>query len=263
MAWSSPNLNKKAQGEYTVRLLLSARTAEELRDNSPLVHRIFVDAQASIVEETLGNLSAFYAMFPGNNKFSVFPLWLGEDHHARLSPVFAPHIGHPQSDDLDGEYLNVFETRQGTPFFQDVYVNGVRVMLIIGPPGTGKSVHTNQMLGLERKYNGFTYIFDIGNSYESMVELYGGRVDRIGLDGPRVNPFALEPTEKNIKFLYNFVKLLVTNGGAVLSPEDEDVIFKEVQSMYLLDRKNRRLSNLLLPKHLQPLSREMGWHRRL
>ena len=244
-------LNKKAQGEYTVRLLLSARSAEELRDNSPLVHRIFVDAQASIVEETLGNLSAFYAMFPGNNKFSVFPLWLGEDHHARLSPVFAPHIGHPQSDDLDGEYLNVLETRQGTPFFQDVYVNGVRVMLIIGPPGTGKSVHTNQMLGLERKYNGFTYIFDIGNSYESMVELYGGKVDRIGLDGPRVNPFALEPTEKNIKFLYNFVKLLVTNGGAVLSPEDDDVIFKEVQSMYLLDRKNRRLSNLLLPKHLQ------------
>ena len=243
-------LGKKAQGEYTARLLLSARTAEELRDNAPMVHRIFVDAQASIIEETLGNLSAFYAMFPGNNQFSVFPLWLGEDHHARLSPVFAPHIGYPLSDDLDNEYLNVFETRQGTPFFQDVYVNGVRVMLIIGPPGTGKSVHTNQMLGLERKYNGFTYIFDIGNSYESMVELYGGRVDRIGLDGPRVNPFALEPTEKNIKFLYNFVKLLVTNGGADLSPEDEDVIFKEVQSMYLLDPKNRRLSNLLLPKHL-------------
>jgi type IV secretion system protein VirB4 len=243
-------LGKKAQGEYTARLLLSASSAHELRDNTPLVHRLFVDAQAGIVEESLGNLSAFYAMFPCNHRYSVFPLWLGEDHHARLSPVFAPHIGHPLSDDLDSEYLNVFETRQGTPFFQDVYVNGVRVMLIIGPPGTGKSVHTNQMLGLERKYNGFTYIFDIGNSYESMVELYGGRVDRIGLDGPRVNPFALEPTEKNIKFLYNFVKLLVTNGGAVLSPEDEDVIFKEVQSMYLLDRKNRRLSNLLLPKHL-------------
>jgi type IV secretion system protein VirB4 len=243
-------LGKKAQGEYTARLLLSARTADELRNNAPMVHRIFVDAQASIIEETLGNLSAFYAMFPGNNRFSVFPLWLGEDHHARLSPVFAPNIGHPQSDDLDDEYLNIFETRQGTPFFQDVYVNGVRVMLIIGPPGTGKSVHTNQMLGLERKYNGFTYIFDIGNSYESMVELYGGRVDRIGLDGPRVNPFALEPTEKNIKFLYNFVKLLVANGGAELTPEDEDVIFKEVQSMYLLDPKNRRLSNLLLPKHL-------------
>ena len=244
------DLGKKAQGKYTVTLLLSAASAEELRENTPLVHRTFVDAQATVIEETIGNLSAFYAMFPFNQRYNVFSLWLGEDHHARLSPVFAPNIGHPKSEDLDSEYLNVFETRQGTPFFHDAYVSGVRVQLTIGPPGTGKSVHTNQMLALERKYHGFTFIFDIGNSYESMVELYGGKVDRIGLDGPRVNPFALEPTEKNIKFLYNFVKMLLANGGAVLSPEDEDAVFKEVQGMYLIDRKIRRLRNLLLPKHL-------------
>ncbi len=243
-------LGKKAQGKYTVTLLLSAQSAEELRENTPLVHRTFVDAQATVIEETIGNLSAFYAMFPFNQRYNVFSLWLGEDHHARLSPVFAPTIGHPKSEDLDSEYLNVFETRQGTPFFHDAYVSGVRVQLTIGPPGTGKSVHTNQMLALERKYDGFTFIFDIGNSYESMVELYGGKVDRIGLDGPRVNPFALEPTEKNIKFLYNFVKMLLTNGGATLSPEDEDAVFKEMQGMYLIDRKIRRLRNLLLPKHL-------------
>ncbi len=102
----------------------------------------------------------------------------------------------------------------------------------------------------EQKYGGFTYIFDIGGSYESVVELYGGRVDRIGKDGPRVNPFALEPTESNITFLYSFVKLLLTNGGAELEPEDDDVIHKAVRDMYLLDPENRRLSNLFLPKKL-------------
>jgi type IV secretion system protein VirB4 len=243
-------LDKKAQGEYSLRLLLAARSAEQLRDTVPAVHRIFVDARAQVMEETLGNLSAFYAMFPGNHKFNVFPLWLAEDHHARLSSVFAPHIGHPHSEDLDSEYLNIFETRTRTPFFQDVYVDGVRVMLIIGPTGTGKSVHGNQIIALEQKYGGFTYIFDIGGSYESVVELYGGRVDRVGKDGPRVNPFALEPTESNIKFLYSFVKLLLTNGGAELEPEEDDVIHKAVQDMYLLDPENRRLSNLFLPKKL-------------
>jgi type IV secretion system protein VirB4 len=243
-------LDKKAQGEYSLRLLLAARSAEQLRDTIPAVHRIFVDARAQVMEETLGNLSAFYAMFPGNHKFNVFPLWLAEDHHARLSSVFAPHIGHPHSEDLDSEYLNIFETRTRTPFFQDVYVDGVRVMLIIGPTGTGKSVHGNQLIALEQKYGGFTYIFDIGGNYESVVELYGGRVDRVGKDGPRVNPFALEPTESNIKFLYSFVKLLLANGGAELEPEDDDVIHKAVQDMYLLDAENRRLSNLFLPKKL-------------
>ena len=243
-------LDKKAQGEYSLRLLLAARSAEQLRDTVPAVHRIFVDARAQVMEETLGNLSAFYAMFPGNHKFNVFPLWLAEDHHARLSSVFAPHIGHPHSEDLDNEYLNIFETRTRTPFFQDVYVDGVRVMLIIGPTGGGKSIHANSAVALEQKYGGFTYIFDIGASYESVVELYGGKVDRVGKDGPRVNPFSLEPTESNLKFLYSFIKLLLTNGGADLEPEDDDVIYKAVQDMYLLDPENRRLSNLFLPKKL-------------
>jgi type IV secretion system protein VirB4 len=139
-------LDKKAQGEFSLRLLLAGRSAEQLRNTVPAVHRIFVDARAQVMEETLGNLSAFYAMFPGNHKFNVFPLWLAEDHHARLSSVFAPHMGHPRSEDLDAEYLNILETRTRTPFFQDVYVDGVRVMLIIGPTGTGKSVHGNQII---------------------------------------------------------------------------------------------------------------------
>ena len=244
------SLDKKAQGEYSLRLLLAARSQEQLRNTVPAAHRIFVDARAQVMEETLGNLSAFFAMFPGNHKFNVFPLWLAEDHHARLSSVFAPHIGHPHSEDLDSEYLNIFETRTRTPFFQDVYVDGVRVMLIIGPTGSGKSVVGNATVALEQKYGGFTYIFDIGGSYESVVELYGGNVDRVGKDGPRVNPFALEPTESNIKFLYSFIKLLLTNGGAELEPEDDDVIHKAVQDMYLLDPENRRLSNLFLPKKL-------------
>jgi AAA domain/CagE, TrbE, VirB family, component of type IV transporter system len=133
------SLDKKAQGEFSLRLLLAARGPEQLREVTPVVHRVFVDARAQVVEETLGNLSAFYAMFPGNQRFNVFPMWLSEDHHARLSSVFAPHTGHPHSDDLDSEYLNIFETRTRTPFFQDVYVGGVRVMLIIGPTGTGKT----------------------------------------------------------------------------------------------------------------------------
>jgi type IV secretion system protein VirB4 len=244
------SLDKKSQGEYSLRFLVAARSVGELQALSPAVHRVFVEARAQIMEETLGNLCAFYAMFPGNGRFNVFPMWLAEDHHARLSSIFAPSLGHPYSDDLDAEYLNVFETRTGTPFFQDAYVDGVRVQLILGPTGSGKSVTGNLTIAHEQKYGGFTYIFDIGGSYESVVELYGGRVDRVGKDGPRVNPFTLEPTESNIQFLYSFIKLLLTNGGAELEPEDDDVIHKAVQDMYLLDASNRRLSNLYLPKKL-------------
>jgi len=244
------SLEKLAQGDYALRLLLSAGSVSELRAAIPAVHRLFVDARAPIMEETYGNLSAFYAMFPGNRQFNVYPLWLREDHHARLSSIFAPHLGHIHSDDLDAEYLNIFETRTRTPYFQDAYVNGVRVQLIIGPTGTGKSVHANQMLSLEQKYGGFTFIFDIGGSYESVVELYGGNIDRVGKDGPRINPFALDPTETNVAFLHSFVKLLLTSSGAAIGPEDDDDVFKSVKGIYNLPHAMRRLGNLTLPKHL-------------
>jgi hypothetical protein len=237
------SLDKLGQGDYALRLLLSAGSASELRAAIPAVHRLFVDARAPIMEETYGNLSAFYAMFPGNRQFNVYPLWLREDHHARLSSIFAPHLGHTHSDDLDAEYLNIFETRTRTPYFQDAYVNGVRVQLIIGPTGTGKSVHACQMLSLEQKYGGFTFIFDIGGSYESVVELYGGRIDRVGKDGPRINPFALEPTETNIAFLHSFIKLLLTSSGATIGPEDDDDVFKSVKGIYNLPQAMRRLGN--------------------
>jgi len=49
------SLDKKAQGEYSLRLLLAANSPEQLRDTIPAVHRVFVDARAQIIEETLGN----------------------------------------------------------------------------------------------------------------------------------------------------------------------------------------------------------------
>ena len=96
-----------------------------------------------------------------------------------------------------------------------------------------------------------------------MVELYEGKVDRVGKDGPRINPFALEPTESNIKFLYSFIKLLLTNGGAQLEPEDDDVIHKAVQDMYLLDVGQSPPVESLSAQEARPLSLEVGWKRDL
>src|SRR5258708_1409832 len=44
------SLDKKAQGEYSLRLLLAARSPKQLRNTVPAVHRIFVDARAQVME---------------------------------------------------------------------------------------------------------------------------------------------------------------------------------------------------------------------
>jgi hypothetical protein len=46
------SLDKKAQGEFSLRLLLAAHNPQQLRDVVPAVHRIFVDARAQVMEES-------------------------------------------------------------------------------------------------------------------------------------------------------------------------------------------------------------------
>jgi type IV secretion system protein VirB4 len=244
-------IDRRGQGKYRLTLMLAARDEETLREATDASHRMFAEIRVPMIEENLGNRSAFISMFPGNEHFSVADWWLGENHHARLSLTSAPNIGNLRCAELNAEYLNVLETRSGTPYFYDAFCNAVRVMLILGPPRSGKSVHTNQMVALEQKYGGYTYILDIGGSYEGTVGIYGGRVDRIGHDGPHCNPFALEATESNLRFIYTFVKLLLTNGGAVLTPEEDDTIHRSVTDVYTLPPELRRLGNLMLPRRLE------------
>ncbi len=56
------SLDKKAQGEFSLRLLIAARSRTDLLSIAPAVHRVFVESRSQVMEETLGNLSAFYAM---------------------------------------------------------------------------------------------------------------------------------------------------------------------------------------------------------
>ena len=244
-------------GRYSLIVLAHSRSEAELNDTVPAIHRSFIEAQAPYIEETIGNLAAYYAIFPGNSigdaasNFNVRQFWLRDDHHANLAFIFAPNTGNTYSDDLDNEYLTVYETRNGTPFFLDPYVEGMRTTLILGAPRKGKSVNGNLIIAHEQKYGGFTYVFDVGGSYESTIRLYGGAIERVGVDGPRINPFSLEPTEENLQFLFGFIRLLLVKGGARLSPEDEDAIDKAVRRMYQVAASVRRLKYLLLPPHLQ------------
>ena len=244
-------------GEYSFFGMVHSRDRQEVLNAMPLVSKSLVEIQAPATEETQGNLSAYFAMLPGNSigdaasNSNVRLNWLRADHSARMALIFAPSIGSIRSDDLDHEYLTVYETRTRTPFFLDPYTEGMRTTLIVGAPRSGKSVNGNNMILHEQKYGGFSFVFDVGGSYESTVRLFDGVIERVGTSGPRINPFSLKPTEQNLSFLFQFIRLLLTKGGANLSPKDEDAVGKSVRRMYLLAPSVRRLKNMALAPHLQ------------
>ena len=106
-------------GKFSLIGMMHADTLDEAKGYLPRLHRIFSDQEASMIEEGQGGLCAYYAMLPGNGKFNVRRQWLDGSAYADLSFFYAPNTGRLRSESLRDEYLAVYETRDGVPYYFD------------------------------------------------------------------------------------------------------------------------------------------------
>lgn len=243
-------------GKFSFTVLLHGREARQLEAAASEVNRVLSDYEAEAIEETYGALSSYFAMLPGNTHYNVRQLWLQNNHYADLSFAYAPYIGNLIAKEVNDEYLAALETRQGTPFFLDPYYNGSLGISIFGPRGTGKSVLGNFLTAHAQKYGGYTFVFDVGGSFEENARYFGGCVLKVtlGAQSLAINPFAIEDTLDNHQFLTNFVKLLM-GADEESSREDTTHIADAIAGMYkaYAGSETMRLSTLasVLPGHLR------------
>ena len=98
-----------------------------------------------------------------------------------------------------------------------------------------------------QKYDPHTFIFDLGGSFESLTQLFGGSYVRVGLESEdfKINPFSLPPTKENLDFLALFLKVLIqgTKAGE-LDPATERDLFHQVENLYAVDPSLRTLGVL-------------------
>ncbi|MCP6043037.1 hypothetical protein NL354_29750, partial [Klebsiella pneumoniae] len=70
-----------------------------------------------------------------------------------------------------------------------------------------------------------TVYFDKDRAAEMAIRQMGGRYFRIRTGEPTgFNPFALEPTRRNISFIKRLVRMLCRRNGKPLDPRDEERI---------------------------------------
>jgi type IV secretion system protein VirB4 len=108
-----------------------------------------------------------------------------------------------------------------------------------------------------QKYNGHTFVFDIGGSFEENARHFGGAVLKLTLEDQsfHINPFSLADTPDNRKFLLNFLKLLMGADNSWSHIEDNQiaeliaVLYRQYAATPLL---RLRTLHALLPAHLKP-----------
>ena len=227
-------------------------------------YKVFSVHDAQLYEEKYNLLNAFLAAVPGNHAHNLRSLYLLNTNYADFSFLFTLHCGEPCNLHLRAEYLAVLETNHHTPYFLNLHYRDVAHTMILGRTGAGKSFLLNFLITNLQKYAPHTFIFDLGGSFESLTQLFGGSYVRVGLESEdfKINPFSLPPTKENLDFLALFLKVLIQGQRAgELDPATERDLFHQVESLYEVDPALRTLGVLANTLGHDVASRLAKWTR--
>ena len=210
-------------------------------------YKVFSVHDAQLYEEKYNLLNSFLAAVPGNHVFNLRYVYLLNSNYADYSFLFTLHCGEHQNRHLRQEYLAVLETNHHTPYFLNLHHRDVAHTMILGRTGAGKSFLLNFLITNLQKYDPWTFIFDLGGSFESLTQLFGGSYVKIGINSPdfRINPFSLPPTKENLDFLALFVKVLLQGSSPIdLEPGEERDLYQQIENLYSVDPQLRTLGVL-------------------
>ena len=241
-------------GLFSLTVVLYDRKLAAVERAAAEFYKVFGVHDAQLYDERYNLLNAFLAAVPGNYPFNLRYLYLLNTNYADLSFLFTLHSGEVRNAHLRKEYLAVLETNHGTPYFLNLHYRDVAHSMILGRTGSGKSFLLNFLITNLQKYDPYTFILDLGGSFESLTQLFGGSYLCVGPDssGFRINPFCLPPTKANLDFLVLFIKVLLGMSAGTLDPPTERELYEQIANLYSLDPALRTLEVLAntLPRHL-------------
>jgi hypothetical protein len=222
-------------------LVAGLRTSQPIRNSREReeAERILADRRQRIlhavtrmnggrgIPETLAQKRIFIGTLPGLAEETKRELECLTLHAADLLPVELPWQG---TTDSPGILLET-PSRQMVPFSPFDPGLGDANMLIMAKSGGGKTFMAQLLLLMLARSNAQISILERGDSYKPLVDLMGGRVIEVSLDGNEtINPFDLSPGEKapskeKIAFLKNLTQHMI---GA--SPNSDMTLVESVLS---------------------------------
>jgi type IV secretion system protein VirB4 len=251
-------------GEFSLTVVVYEKNLAAVERACAEFYKVFSMHDGLLFEERYNLLNAFFATVPGNRHFNLRYLWLLNTNYADYSLLFTLHTGERWNKHLNAEYLAVLETNHGTPYFLNLHYQDTAHTIVLGRTGSGKSFFLNFLITNLQKYEPYTFIFDLGGSFRSITQLFGGAYLKVSAERSEftINPFSLGPTRENLNFLFSLMKVLAEGRGAnPLSQADEKDLYAQIQNLYVLPANLRTLSVLVNTLQKSLASRLEKWIR--
>jgi type IV secretion system protein VirB4 len=233
-------------GDFSLTVVLYSTDLQTINQEIGEFSSVFTNADGALFTETYNQLNALFATVPGNYAQNLRKMYLLNSNYADLSFLFTIHPGEKTNPHLRSEYLAVLETDNATPYYLNLHNGEVAHTLILGMTGSGKSFLCNFLLTNAQKYRPQTYIFDMGGSFQSLTEIFGGTYLNVGQESRdfTINPFSLPETKENLQFLFSFFRVLIEGNDKRyrLDFKEERKLWEAIERMYVVAPQQRTVS---------------------
>jgi type IV secretion/conjugal transfer VirB4 family ATPase len=247
LALQELEINGNYFGEFSLTVVIYDLDLAKVERACADFYKVFSVHDAELYEERYNLLNAYLATVPGNYAFNLRKMLILNTNYADYAFLFTLHCGDARNQHLNQEYLAVLETNHKTPYYLNLHHRDVAHTMILGKTGAGKSFLLNFLITNLQKYGPYTFILDLGGSFESLTQLFQGAYVRIGMNSPdfKINPFTLPPTKQNLDFLALFVKVLAeSNSAERLSAAEDQDLYQQIENLYEIEPELRTLTVL-------------------
>ena len=224
-------------GDHHLTIQVREQTLARLDDAAASCASAIADTGAIAVREDTNLEPAFWAQFPGNEKYAVRRALISSANMASFSSLHGFALGKAE-DNHWGDAVTLLQTTSATPFFFNFHHGDLGNFSVIGPSGSGKTVVMNFLAAQAQKFSPRTILFDKDRGAELFIRGIGGRYDRIAPGEPTgFNPLALPDTPANRAFLRDWFGVLLSAEG----PEELATVSAAVDAAFANDPSLRRL----------------------
>lgn len=232
-------------GEHHFSLLCMEDTVKALENTLSMASVELSNCGMQPVREKINLEPSYWGQLPGNMSYIVRKSTINTLNLAGFASMHNYPLGKISGNHW-GDHVTILDTTSGTPYYFSFHLRDVGHTLIIGPTGAGKTVLMNFLCAQAQKFKPRMFFFDKDRGAEIFIRALGGVYTAVD-PGQKCNfnPFQLDDTGENRTFLLELLKILVTTNGETISAEDSKVLSQAIEGNFRLDKKDRRLSNVV------------------
>ncbi len=211
-------------GKLQNSIMIIAGNRKDLEKDIGLIVEKFNSLGFVLVREDIFLEHCFWAQLPGNFSFLRRQKIIKTLRIAGFAALHSFPLGNFAANHW-GQAVATLRTVLQTPYFFNFHNEDCGHTLIFGPKSSGKTLITNFLLLMARKFHNQIFYFDYKKSAKCFVKSLSGKYYKLTSDIEdenclELNPLLLENKEENVIFLEKWLRQLVLFLKGDISPEE-------------------------------------------